>query len=50
MKKLPYEKINDFLIQLLKKDTIDIKVYHDKDITIIWNDGTKTVIKDVEAK
>lgn len=50
MKKLPYEKINDFLIQLFKKDTIEIQVYHDKDITIIWNDGTKTVIKDVYVK
>ncbi len=50
MKKLPYEKINDLLTQIFKKDTIDIQVYHDKDITIVWNDGTKTVIKDVYVK
>ena len=50
MKKIPYEKINDFLIQIFKKDNIDIQVYRDKDITIVWNDGTKTVIKDVNVK
>lgn len=52
MEKIPYEKIDLFLKELFKKEpTIDIHVFHEKEFTtIIWNDGSKTVIKDCDNR